>query len=318
MPAASLLHAQTAADTQARIAYIAQYKDAAIEEMRLYRIPASITLAQGCLESNNGNSRLAREARNHFGIKCHKEWTGPGYTMDDDTRNECFRVYKTVMDSYRDHSLFLTSRPWYFPLFDLDIRDYKGWAHGLKKAGYATLPSYGDALIKIIEDFGLYEYDNPEYTGNESLAMEIKKPVVEGKPAGDEDFAMVSLESSVRDIDYHNRIRYTIARKDDSAPAIAAATGTLEWQIYRYNELPRGAPIPEGSIVYLQPKRGKGSSRFHTAANGQTMYEISQKYGIKMKSLYSKNRMEPGTQPVPGQKLWLRSVKPSDSTVPGL
>ena len=139
--------------------YISLYKDLAIKEMKTYRIPASVTLAQGILESENGNSPLALEANNHFGIKCHKEWTGKTYIYDDDIKDECFRKYIKVEDSYRDHSEFLTTRDRYKSLFDLDITDYKGWAYGLKEAGYATNPRYPEILIRIIEENGLMELD---------------------------------------------------------------------------------------------------------------------------------------------------------------
>ena len=139
--------------------YIETYKDIAMEEMRKHKIPASITLAQGIIESGAGNSALAREAKNHFGIKCHKEWKGKTYTMDDDERNECFRKYKNAEDSYRDHSEFLTTRSRYADLFKLDIMDYKAWAKGLKAAGYATNPSYANILITRIEMNKLYIYD---------------------------------------------------------------------------------------------------------------------------------------------------------------
>ncbi|MEI6852765.1 MAG: glucosaminidase domain-containing protein, partial [Bacteroidota bacterium] len=141
--------------------YIAKYLELAMQEMRIYKIPASITLAQGLLESGNGNSELALNANNHFGIKCKNEWTGDKYYYDDDEKHECFRKYKSDTDSYRDHSLFLTKREYYKALFLLDICDYKGWANGLKKAGYATEPMYAEMLIKIIEDNQLYNYDCP-------------------------------------------------------------------------------------------------------------------------------------------------------------
>ncbi len=142
--------------------YVDIYKDIAVAEMQNYGIPASITLAQGILESNCGGSELAVNANNHFGIKCQKEWTGKTYLKDDDKEDECFRKYKTVEDSYRDHSEFLKTRPWYAALFTLDITDYKGWAYGLKQAGYATNPKYSELLIKIIEDNKLYRFDTKE------------------------------------------------------------------------------------------------------------------------------------------------------------
>jgi len=139
--------------------YIDKYQDLAISEMKKHRIPASIKMAQAILESGSGNSELAVKANNHFGIKCHKGWTGKTYHKDDDEKDECFRKYKSPEDSYRDHSHFLTSRDRYKSLFDLEITDYKGWAYGLKQAGYATNPRYPELLIRIIEVNGLTRLD---------------------------------------------------------------------------------------------------------------------------------------------------------------
>ena len=139
--------------------YIQNFKDDAIKEMMMYTIPASITLAQGMLESSFGTSDLAKLANNHFGIKCHKEWEGPVFIKDDDQKDECFRKYETVLDSYTDHSLFLKSRPRYSSLFELNHTDYKGWAKGLKNAGYATDPRYEKQLLELIESYKLYKYD---------------------------------------------------------------------------------------------------------------------------------------------------------------
>ena len=157
-----LLAAGANAQKLTRQQYINKYKDIAIEQMHKHKIPASIILAQGCLESGDGNSALARKANNHFGIKCHDGWRGKKFKQDDDAKNECFRKYKNAIDSYTDHSYFLTSRPRYNSLFDLPITDYKAWAHGLKAAGYATNPKYAKLLIDIIEEYELYKYDTKE------------------------------------------------------------------------------------------------------------------------------------------------------------
>ena len=139
--------------------YIETYKEIAINKMVEYRIPASITLAQGIFESACGTSRLATEANNHFGIKCHKEWEGDTIKHNDDELQECFRKYLKPEESYNDHSLFLISRPRYAKLFTLDVMDYPGWARGLKTAGYATNPQYADKLISLIERFDLARHD---------------------------------------------------------------------------------------------------------------------------------------------------------------
>lgn len=141
--------------------YIDRFKTIAIQEMNLYGIPASITLAQGLFESGNGNGELARIANNHFGIKCTYDWKGKSYYKDDDNKNDCFRVYDRPEDSFRDHSNFL-KRKNYAALFELDKNDYEGWAYGLKKAGYATNPKYPQLLINIIQKYNLDQYDRPE------------------------------------------------------------------------------------------------------------------------------------------------------------
>ena len=139
--------------------YIKKFAPAAVKNMRFYKIPASITLAQGVLESGYGESTLAKRANNHFGIKCHKEWRGRSIRHDDDEEDECFRSYKNPLKSYRDHSLFLVDRNRYNSLFELKRKDYKGWAKGLKAAGYATDPKYAEKLISLIERFNLTRFD---------------------------------------------------------------------------------------------------------------------------------------------------------------
>lgn len=163
--------------------YIKTYAPLAVEQMACFGIPASITLAQGLLESSNGNSELAVKANNHFGIKCSNSWTGEGYRHDDDAPQECFRVYNSVQESYIDHSLILMERKWYQPLFELDMKDYKAWAHGLKKAGYATNPKYADLLIEIIEKYDLHKYDNALLAGYQPLEVVVEQPAEEITPA---------------------------------------------------------------------------------------------------------------------------------------
>jgi hypothetical protein len=159
--------------------YIKTYAPLAVEQMACFGIPASITLAQGLLESSNGNSELAVKANNHFGIKCSNSWTGEGYRHDDDAPQECFRVYNSVLESYIDHSLILMERKWYQSLFELDMKDYKAWAHGLKKAGYATNPKYADLLIEIIEKYDLHKYDNALLAGYQPLEVVVEQPAEE-------------------------------------------------------------------------------------------------------------------------------------------
>ena len=276
--------------------YIETYKEEAIREMLRAGIPASITLAQGILESGDGNSPLARYANNHFGIKCHRGWTGERFIMDDDEKNECFRKYYSVYDSYRDHSEFLTGRSRYADLFKLKVTDYKGWAKGLKKAGYATNPKYANILIKIIEDNELYRYDKVK-------KLPKREPEQSPKPVAQK------LEEYDRAVRLQNRIKYTVVKEGDSFFKIADEMDMGLWQLYKYNDMKKGQKLEPGQILYLQPKRSKGTEEFHVAKAGDSMWMISQMYGIKLKKLYKRNRMNPGSQPTPGQKLYLRKNK---------
>jgi len=284
--------------------YIEKYKDIAISEMERTGIPASITLAQGILESGDGNSKLARKANNHFGIKCH-DWDGRSMKHDDDRRNECFRKYKTAEQSYRDHSDFLTEKNRYATLFDLDIYDYKAWAIGLKKAGYATSPTYAEALIRIIEQNQLDLYDR---YGNMDTYYAMRE--AESDTSGNRSV------SSGRRIYTANRINYVIAREGDTFESLAEELDKLAWELPKYNEAPENSVLESGQVVYIQPKRNKAEAgkKFHVVAEGENMYLISQRYGIKLKKLYEKNRMDPGTEPEPGKTLALRKKIKNDGT----
>ena len=290
--------------------YINTYKHIAIKNMIEFGIPASITMAQGILESGYGNSELARYANNHFGIKCHKDWEGDGYYIDDDEINECFRKYKSPEQSFSDHSLFLTERKRYADLFLLEITDYKGWAHGLKKAGYATSPTYATRLIEIIEKYKLYEIDllvtekyiTHSYT---DFPEEDKDNPQQSNQEKDKGSGEISL-TKVRYQSSFNRIKYTIAEKGDTYESIAFAYDMMPWQILRYNDLDKNRPIKEGDRIYLQPKRNKGEQDFHIVQSGETMREISQKNGVKLKKLYKYNNMEVGSKVVTGQKIVLK------------
>ena len=290
--------------------YIATYRDIAIEEMRRNGIPASIKLAQGILESGFGNSELARVANNHFGIKCNG-WTGRTILQDDDRRNECFRAYDDPFQSYRDHSQFLRTRPWYAPLFDLDPTDYKAWAYGLRRAGYATNPRYAQLLIGVIEENNLTQYDQialsmaGELPELPQLRAAGSRPATPAPTQTAEDFAPLSFET-YRVIKTNNRIKFVEARPGDTPESLAEELNMMPWQIVRYNELENGRQIRPGQIVYLQPKRKQGSKATHIAQPGETMYDISQHYGIRLEDLLSRNEMERWQQPTVGQKILLR------------
>ncbi len=282
--------------------YINTYKQIAIENMIEYKIPASITLAQGILESGYGNSELAKYANNHFGIKCHKSWEGEGYYIDDDEVNECFRKYKSPQESYADHSLFLSGRDRYSDLFKLDITDYKGWAHGLKKAGYATSPTYAPRLIEIIEQYKLYEIDIlvvENYIGHSYQDINIQAN-------NNNDINNIDLNSEDRFQGKHNNIKYTIAENGDTYETIAYAFDIMPWQILKYNDLEKHISIKAGERIYLQPKRNQANESFHIVKTGETMRDVSQEYGIKLKKLYKYNQIKVGTEIVVGQKIKLK------------
>lgn len=283
--------------------YIEEFKDEAIREMHATGIPASITLAQGMLESDYGNSPLAKYASNHFGIKCHKGWEGPTFIQDDDEANECFRKYYSAFDSYRDHSEFLMTRDRYAFLFELKHTDYKGWAHGLKQAGYATNPKYGPLLIKIIEENELHKYDHvKKLPENETVAeMKTPKSVTRIEPV-----AQVPNVSAIDVSD--NNIKFVVAKKGDTPESLAERYEMGRWQILKYNDLSKGARLIEGEVVYLQPKRNNAKEEFHTVQQGETVRDISQKYGVKMKTILKLNGLTESDFPTAGQKLKIRKI----------
>jgi LysM repeat protein len=288
--------------------YIEMYKDIAIAEMNQYKIPASITLAQGILESAHGNSALARNANNHFGIKCHKGWTGKSYTMDDDAKDECFRKYKDPVDSFHDHSQFLLTRNRYAFLFDLKLDDYKAWAKGLKKAGYATNPKYPQLLIKIIEEHKLYNYDklyNKDHKNQQRLKVQKE---IRYRPKDDQrdDFNAISIGANGREIYENNGVKFIYAQKGDSFYKIAQDFNIYTWQVYKYNDLKKNDKVDEGQVLYLQAKKKKCDKEFHVAQPGESLYSISQYYGIKLKKLRKYNNLPKKAEIFPDQKIKLR------------
>jgi len=292
--------------------YINTYKDIAIKNMKTHHIPASITLAQGIHESGCGNSDLARIANNHFGIKCHNDWKGPGFYKDDDAKNECFRKYNNAAESFDDHCNFLTTRQRYAFLFDYDLTDYKSWAYGLKQAGYATNPKYPEVIIKTIEDNQLYLFDKNNGDGLARYDTSLQKPVATEvvSPSEQEDFSPVVVGPAQRPVFFNNGVKYIIAKSTDTYKKLADELGMFGSELYRFNDLKKGERMIEGLIIYIEPKRARATTQFHLFKKGETMHSVSQYYGVKLKSLYRKNRMEPGTNPNPGQKLWLRKKKP--------
>jgi len=291
--------------------YIDMYAKVAIQEMIQYHIPASITMAQACLESSDGNSPLATEGNNHFGIKCKNTWTGPIIRKDDDALNECFRKYNNAIESYRDHSEFLTGSMRYQFLFDYNIKDYKKWAYGLKKAGYATNPQYPERLLKIIEDFQLYKlddyYDNPNgYIGHQSQEGSLKTIT---NRWGNRGRSGSSLNPYVlRRVEKRNGANAFFAKQGDTYEQIAAEFSMKVSTIYRNNDVEPGERLEAGSIVYLQRKRGRAprGNDLYTFKKGETFWSVAQWYGIRLNALYRKNRIKKGEVPVVGQQISLR------------
>lgn len=348
------------------ITYIRNHAMYAVQEMHLYKIPASITLAQGLLETGGGQSRLAEKANNHFGIKCKAEWPAdkPRIYHDDDAKGECFRGYNSVQESYRDHSEFLALRPYYKTLFKLDITDYHGWAHGLKKAGYATDPSYAHKLISRIEKYNLNQFDNISENevyaklyslyGNEKdkylannfkenkeinhLAKNELKKSSEEKIISQQSKAITSPVNSqpkiveepitnkvenrptiqveerkknpqLRIARHPNNIAYVVAEAGETLGTLGKLYKKSPADLAKYNEIQMGTKLKEGQIVFFEMKKSKGSQLMYKVKNGDDMYTISQKFGIKISSLYKLNRMKPGEQPKEGQYISLQNKK---------
>lgn len=330
----SLIYAQT--QNPDYKSYIETYKDIAIREMELYKIPASITLAQGIIESNCGKSSLAVNANNHFGIKCTKEWTGETFYYDDDKEDECFRKYRNYDESFRDHSIFLVSRSRYAALFTLPIDDYKGWATGLKQAGYATNPEYANILIRVIEENKLYEFDYKSgiIVSNKQISEDVVsdkdvniRPVAD-QPAANPDNAKAAEIITHSDVRYlyrdnypstdlskykflytansgrkvyeNNGLPFIIGTVSDTWQGIAKEFGLYTFQAATMNDLTKRDAVPVGKIIYLEPKKKRGQSLYHKTEKWDSMYSISQQYGIKLKWLYQYNKLVPGDEPNAG------------------
>lgn len=273
--------------------YVEKYAATAVEEMHRNRIPASITLAQGLLESGNGNSRLALVGNNHFGIKCKKDWEGETLKEDDDAPQECFRKYPTPIDSYRDHSEFLKKGQRYAFLFDLELTDYKSWAHGLKKAGYATNPKYAEILIGVIERNNLSRFDQLKPT-----AVEEKQIVAEKKQVIAQETKLIV-----------NGVPAVVVKLGDSYTSIALDNDMRVWQIYKYNDLSKNSSINVGDTIFIKPKNYKANIESHIVQSGEMMQVISQRYAIKLSRLLSMNKMKEGDEPIAGEVIYLRSKR---------
>lgn len=315
--------------------YIETYKDIAMKEMKDHGIPASITLAQGIIESGAGNSALARDAKNHFGIKCHKGWTGKTYTMDDDEKDECFRKYKKAEESYRDHSEFLTSRPRYADLFKLDIMDYEGWAKGLKAAGYATNPSYATMLINRINMNKLYLYDqlamglisekelkrrmgSDQETPAANDTKEATIPVISSvttelelaySPADRSVFELVDMTEEKRFIYENNGVRFAFAKEGETPEIFSKEFGVKTKKLCKYNLItrPEEAVFHSGDVIYLDQLRPRNwKAKSHIVEEGETVRDIALRYAVKPERILKRNKLTEGAKLIPGQTIKLR------------
>ncbi|MBR1809100.1 MAG: glucosaminidase domain-containing protein [Paludibacteraceae bacterium] len=317
------------------IAYIQKYYKQAQTEQKKHGIPASITLAQGLLESAAGRSELATQANNHFGVKCSGGWTGDTFLKDDDKKDDCFRKYKHVSQSFEDHSQFLL-RDRYKPLFQLDVTDYKGWAHGLKQCGYATDPGYAGKLIKIIEDYNLTQYDVAQVKKEQTPVKSNMQPAVQKSKTDasaknadadidldePEDVVAVAFKTkkgkknmSAVDLVLEHKVcrnngsRYVVARQGDTFASLAYEYNIYEKTLRRYNDIvnPR-YELCEGDKVYLYPKRSRAARKYakYRVKHGENIWQIAQDKGIKLKSVYRLNGIEEGQNVTVNQELRLR------------
>ncbi|MDR1402602.1 MAG: glucosaminidase domain-containing protein [Tannerellaceae bacterium] len=294
---ADCLYAETQSIQSIYQKYINTYSSLAVKKQKDYGIPASVTLAQGLLESNAGQSILAKNANNHFGIKCH-DWNGSTVYHDDDKKQECFRKYAYAEESYNDHSLFLKDRSRYSELFKLNTKDYKGWAKGLQKCGYATDKAYANKLIKIIEEYELYRLDS---TTDSKKTSDAKPAATPSKK--DSQKALVT-----RTVQKMFGIPYVYAGNDDTFEKIAAETNMKAGNLKKINETPGDFPLQRGDIVYLDKKKKKADKPYydHLVIIGESMHSIAQKYGVQVKSLYKLNGKKDNYIPAEGDVLKLR------------
>lgn len=282
--------------------YIVEHREIAIKHMEEYGIPASITLAQACLESGFGESYLAKKANNHFGIKCH-DWKGPSVRYDDDAKGECFRKYKSVEESFVDHSHFLRYRSRYSSLFNLNITDYKGWAHGLQAAGYATNPKYAALLIELIERYSLQNYDQgvistPTPPDN-LLALH------NFEPSSSSQLYKVSLE---RKLYQKSGVACIVVQEGESYRSIAKEFNLFTRELLRFNDLKKEIPLKRGTLLYIEKKRKESdpSTPLHVASGDESLWEISQKYGVRLNSLAKLNKLKRDSTPFEGSTIKLR------------
>lgn len=308
----SMVSATLAAQRTTIEEYIAQFKDIAISEMKRSGVPASITLAQGILESENGNSELVKKSNNHFGIKCKNTWTGETVTHDDDANGECFRAYTSADESYRDHSDFLKANKRYGALFNLDPEDYAGWARGLKKAGYATNPKYPELLIKYIEQYNLQQYTSlalnkqPEngVAKTEENKTELPVETVAEEPAaGNVNKIAATDPEKITSI---NNTRCVFVKKGTSLLAVANRYNIDLTKLMEFNDMTEEGLLAKDQFIYLQKKSKAGEKEYYIVQPGETLYDIAQGNGMQLKYLLEYNDLKTGSKVNVKTKLFLQ------------
>jgi LysM repeat protein len=299
---ASLLKAQDISVEE----YVSTYRSIAVAEMKRSGIPASVTLAQGILETEHGNSELVKKSNNHFGIKCKSDWTGESVRHTDDAPNECFRKYLNAADSYKDHSDYLKNTARYASLFQLDPSDYKGWAFGLKRAGYATNPRYPQIVISNIEKYNLQQYD--------TITGEIANDVTIAKSVEDESVVknatLVSdneeIKNALKANSKFNKLKALYASKGTSLLAIATAANIDLVKLLDYNDLKTDGLLKEDELIYLEKKNKQGNRDFSTSLQNETLRDVAQNNGVQLKSLMQLNNMSENEMLKKGTKIKLR------------
>ena len=294
-----------AKERQTREEYVEKYKAIAIAHMERYGIPASITMAQGILESDSGNSRLSRSSNNHFGIKCKKSWTGDKVYYDDDAKGECFRAYPSVEASYQDHADFLDQSPRYDSLFAYSADDYRSWARGLKACGYATAPDYAERLVKIIESMKLYLLDkengNKIYAAAKSAAANTEAWWESNIATSDEQINPNAFRVTVNShkgygVYRSNHTFYVVAKEGDTFESVGEIFDISPKMLRKFNDVPKDGKLAKGDIVYIERKKTQwlGNVMQHKVVRDENLYSLSQSYGIRLKSLKKLNRMREG------------------------
>ncbi len=284
--------------------YIQKYSATAVSEMKRTGVPASITLAQGLVESAAGESALAVKGNNHFGIKCHADWRGKKIYRDDDKSSECFRVYPNADASFRDHSDFLRYRDRYKKLFDLEPTDYKAWAKGLKAAGYATDPRYAEKLIKVIEDYQLYRFDQDTEVPVTPSVVETPQEI---RPSRVQEEYRFSMSRNVYEI---NGVPCIYALEGDSYPVLAAHYGLFPRELLAFNDLKEETALHAGDVVFLKRKKAKaakGAEKYIIGDDTETLRAIAQRFGVRMASLRRMNKLSADYTPHEGDTIILRS-----------